>query len=36
MNAKSGLRPALPGEILREEVEELVLSANATWELRRS
>ena len=29
MNAKNGMRPVHPGEILREELEELGLSANA-------
>ena len=28
MNAKSGMRPVHPGEILREELDELGLSAN--------
>ena len=28
-NARSGMRPVHPGEILREELEELGLSANA-------
>ena len=29
MNAKNGMRPVHPGEILREELDELGLSANA-------
>ena len=29
MNAKNGMRPMHPGEILREELDELGLSANA-------
>ena len=29
MNAKNGMRPVHPGEILREELQELGLSANA-------
>ena len=29
MNAKNGMRPVHPGEILREELHELGLSANA-------
>ena len=29
MNAKNGMRPVHPGEILREELAELGLSANA-------
>ena len=29
MNARNGMRPVHPGEILREELEELGLSANA-------
>ena len=29
MNVKNGMRPVHPGEILREELEELGLSANA-------
>ena len=29
MNAKSGMRPVHPGEILRQELDELALSANA-------
>ena len=29
MNAKSGMRPVHPGEILRDELDELGLSANA-------
>ena len=29
MNAKNGMRPVHPGEILREELETLGLSANA-------
>ena len=29
MNVSSGMRPVHPGEILREELEELGLSANA-------
>ena len=29
MNAKNGMRPAHPGEVLREELDELGLSANA-------
>ena len=36
MNATSGMRPVHPGEILREELDEPGLSANATRELRRS
>ena len=29
MNAKNGMRPVHPGEILRDELDELELSANA-------
>ena len=29
MNAKNGMRPVHPGEILREQLDELGLSANA-------
>ena len=29
MNAKNGMRPVHPGEVLREELDELGLSANA-------
>ncbi len=29
MNAKNGMRPVHPGEVLREELNELSLSANA-------
>ena len=29
MNAKNGMRPVHPGEILRQELDELGLSANA-------
>ncbi len=29
MNARNGMRPVHPGEILREELDELGLSANA-------
>ena len=29
MNVKNGMRPVHPGEILREELEELGLTANA-------
>ena len=29
MNAKNGMRPVHPGEILRDELDELGLSANA-------
>ena len=29
MNARNGMRPVHPGEILREELEEVGLSANA-------
>ena len=29
MNAKNGMRPVHPGEILREELDEFGLSANA-------
>ena len=29
MNAKNGMRPVHPGEILREELDEIGLSANA-------
>ena len=29
MNAKNGMRPVHPGEVLREELEEIGLSANA-------
>ena len=29
MNVKNGMRPVHPGEILREELEELGLNANA-------
>ncbi len=29
MNAKNGMRPVHPGEILREELDELGMSANA-------
>ena len=29
MNATNGMRPVHPGEVLREEIDELGLSANA-------
>ena len=29
MNAKNGMRPVHPGEVLREQLDELGLSANA-------
>ena len=29
MNAKKGMRPVHPGEVLREELDELELSGNA-------
>ena len=29
MNARNGMRPVHPGEVLREELDELGLSANA-------
>ena len=29
MNAKNGMRPVHPGEVLRDELDELGLSANA-------
>ena len=29
MNATNGMRPVHPGEVLREELDELGLSANA-------